>query len=110
MHRKRVPTPFSKEAGLRVSKVRRERGLSREDLANLSGISTQTLKRLEKGKHVMLYCYEEIACALDVPASYFFGCTLNPEEADQFSPRAYQFSRADIFRFLEEHRLENDGK
>ena len=56
MHRKRVPTPFSKEAGLRVSKVRRERGLSREDLANLSGISTQTLKRLEKGEHVMLYC------------------------------------------------------
>lgn len=110
MPRKRTPTSLSKKAGLRVFKLRHELGLSREKLASMSGLSTQTLKRLEKGQHVMLYCYEEIAIALKVPTSYLLGAALVSEETDLYSPTTYRFSRADIFRFLDEYRTEDNPK
>lgn len=56
-----------KLVGANVARVRRERGLTQEALAVISGLSQQYLSGLERGERnptiVTLY---ELACALDV--------------------------------------------
>ncbi|WP_345940292.1 helix-turn-helix transcriptional regulator [Sphingorhabdus sp. Alg239-R122] len=56
-----------KLVGRNVSRIRKERGLTQEQLSELSGLSQQYLSDLERGKrNPTIVTIHEIALALDV--------------------------------------------
>lgn len=57
-----------------LQKLREERKMSQEELADLSGVSRTTISLIEteKATTVKLITLQKLAIALDVPVSYFF--------------------------------------
>lgn len=59
-----------KATGKRIKELRLRAGLSQLGLAELSGVSTNTVARLERGEHrISSETVEKLAKALDVKAS-----------------------------------------
>src|SRR5688572_6206390 len=56
-----------------IKKVRKARGLSQGELADRSGIHRQTIVRAEQSGNVGVLFLYQIAQALDVPITEFFG-------------------------------------
>lgn len=53
--------------GLNVQRLRRERGISQEDLANLAGVNRGYMGKIENAKYAAsLDMVEKVAAALDV--------------------------------------------
>ena len=64
-HETRLVTVFAGN----VRRLRKERGLSQEELAEAAGVHRTYLGMIERGeKNVTIYNIERIAIALDVPA------------------------------------------
>jgi XRE family transcriptional regulator, regulator of sulfur utilization len=60
--------------GGKVRKLRKERGLYQHELAARARVSTQTVRNLEKGRHVPeTATLAKIADALDVPLADLLG-------------------------------------
>ena len=67
-------TEFAREIGIRLQRLRLERGLSQERLAHLAGISAYTYQKFEKGEskpdtpmNPRLFTMLALAQALEVP-------------------------------------------
>lgn len=56
----------------RIEVARRLRGLSQQELAELAGLSTPTVRRLEHGKTTRAYAVLRIAAALERPVEDLF--------------------------------------
>lgn len=70
--------PENIECGLRIRKIRESQKLSREQLAEISGISTQFLSDIETGKKGMtVSTLKKICDALHVTADYIVYGTNN---------------------------------
>jgi XRE family transcriptional regulator, regulator of sulfur utilization len=62
------------DTGGKVRKLRKERGLYQHELAARARVSTQTVRNLEKGRHVPeTATLAKIAGALGVPLADLFG-------------------------------------
>ena len=63
----------SSAVGARVAEVRRERGLTQENLAERVGVELVTIHRIERGKvGAALERLASVAAALEVPVGAFF--------------------------------------
>jgi transcriptional regulator with XRE-family HTH domain len=63
----------SSAVGARVAEVRRERGLTQENLAERVGVELVTIHRIERGKvGAALERLASVAAALEVPIGTFF--------------------------------------
>ena len=51
---------------MRIQKLRLQRGWSQEQLAELSGLSTRTIQRLERGQPASLETLKALAAVFDV--------------------------------------------
>ncbi len=66
-------TDTKKLIGARIKELRRQTGLTQEQLAERVGLDSRHLSRLEVGRHFpSLISLERIAAALDVPLVAFF--------------------------------------
>lgn len=71
----------------RIASVRRERGLSQENLAAILGIAVKNLQRIESGKqNLSLATLERICAALDVNPACLFTSEPPPVEASSLPP------------------------
>lgn len=61
-----------KYLGKKIRTERESQGITREDLESLSGVSVDTIKRIEKGTPVSTENLIRIALILDVPISMLF--------------------------------------
>lgn len=70
--------------GRRVTRIREERGLSQQELAQKAGTTYQTIWRIERGKHVEpgIYIARGIARALGVTLDYLCGVYEEEDEED----------------------------
>jgi transcriptional regulator with XRE-family HTH domain len=58
--------------GSEIQKLRKEKGLTQEELAFKCGLSTRTIQRIESGEvDARTFTLNQIATALDVPLSHF---------------------------------------
>jgi transcriptional regulator with XRE-family HTH domain len=66
---------------MRAAQIRKAKGLSQEDLADLSGVEQPTISRFERGSDgITLRIIRQIADALDVSVSDLFGDERNEIE------------------------------
>lgn len=67
--------------GLRIRNLRESKGLTREDIINLSGVSAQFLSAIEHGtKSMKIQTLRKLATALDVSTDFIvYGCEQQPE-------------------------------
>ena len=66
-------TDTKKQIGARIKALRKQAGLTQEQLAERVGLDTRHLSRLEVGRHFpSLDSLEKIAAALNVPLVEFF--------------------------------------
>lgn len=71
--RKDVNTEFIKKLGKNLRKVRKEKGLSMEQLANKSDVEYSQISRIELGQiNTSVSTIKDIADGLEVPVSYIF--------------------------------------
>ncbi|MBR1753009.1 MAG: helix-turn-helix transcriptional regulator [Ruminococcus sp.] len=71
--------PYS-ETGSRIWKLRKERGLTREKLAEMADISVQFLADIEKGrKNMTVTTLRKLSSALMVTTDYIVNGTINDE-------------------------------
>ena len=62
-------TAILAELGARLARLRKQRGLTQEDLAQEAGLGVATLRRLEDGKDARLGSWLRLLKALDLAAS-----------------------------------------
>lgn len=79
-----MPEPIS-QLGVRLKARRRERRLSLRDLADETGVSFNTLSRVERGHVPDLKNFRRIVDWLDIPPETFFA---PDEEAPRSTPQA----------------------
>ena len=57
-----------------ISDLRKQKGLTQEKLAELTGLNVRTIQRLESGEDASLETLRSIAVALDVEVIEWFCC------------------------------------
>ena len=68
-----------KESGLRIKKLRKQKGLTQEQLADKLNISTSNLGKLERGlQGLSIDLLIELSIFFDVSLDYIFGRTDDP--------------------------------
>lgn len=60
------PQEFVLKVTRRISEIRREKGITQEELASRLGTATRNVQRIEAGQNVTLHTLAKIANALDV--------------------------------------------
>ena len=72
--------------GLNLRIRRNEVGLTLSMVADAVGFSYQSVQKMEKGEtKISATCLHHLAKTLDVPISYFFVGTAQPDDVKQFS-------------------------
>ncbi|MBI4688973.1 MAG: helix-turn-helix transcriptional regulator [Nitrospirae bacterium] len=84
--RKKKLTP-SREIGEKIKKLRRERRISQEELAEILGVTYQQVQRYENGTNRLnVENIQAVAAALSVPVTYFFNLDTPLMLAEERSP------------------------
>src|SRR5436190_3986432 len=84
----RRPEPLLRAIGLTIRALRRERGLSQEELAELSHIDRSYMSSVERGlRNVSVLNIARIAAALDVPVRDLLGPREVVRPSAQNAPR-----------------------
>lgn len=82
---------FVRELGVRIAIIRRDRGLTQEQLAELVGVDPQTIQRAETGRtSLSVLRLRRVADAMHVSLRDLFddeGGPLPPVDAEQRDPR-----------------------
>ena len=60
-----------KQVGLNLKRIRKERGWSQEQLAELTGLSARTIQRIERGQTPSLESARAMAAVFEVDLSTF---------------------------------------
>ncbi len=66
--------------GAKIGAERNHQNLTRDDLEELSGVSSDTIKRIEAGYVVKIDKFLRVIFALDVPVDMFFPCEVTSKE------------------------------
>jgi transcriptional regulator with XRE-family HTH domain len=66
-----LPEDFVRRVTQRIAEVRRERGVTQDELAEALGTATRNLQRLEAGQNVTLHTLARVAAALGVDPEVF---------------------------------------
>jgi transcriptional regulator with XRE-family HTH domain len=92
-----LPEDFVRRVTQRIAEVRRERGVTQDELAEALGTATRNLQRLEAGQNVTLHTLARVATALGVDPEVFvvrpvrarrrYGPTRPPTEHAVSEPR-----------------------
>jgi transcriptional regulator with XRE-family HTH domain len=67
------PEEFVVRVTRRIAEIRRSRGVTQDQLAEVLGTATRNVQRLEAGQNVTLHTLARIAAALDVTAADLVG-------------------------------------
>ena len=74
---------INRKLGLRIKRLREDRGQTQNELANLSGISLKHLGEMERGRgNPSLKCMEKLAASLDVSLSELFNFNIEEKPED----------------------------
>lgn len=82
-------------------RLRGRLSFTQKDLANRSGVSLQTIRKIEQGKSLSIATatLDDLACALHVETQAFF-VKFSPEEFEAFSTVAMLVTNSDLHTAL----------